>query len=222
MKRKLVGLVIVVVLMLGISIGYQEYRGNELRKEFSHTVEPPVNQVALSPYTVRQYEIPKSVEPIDESTSRDANSEYALTETEELDLTMDDYIDLYLAQVQEEIEVIKGTPTVKNETDQTLQDLWQSAGLSINAISKVMELIPIDPTINLKDFESMLESSQVASRAIDNHLKSDAATLTLEEARGIVKILKDDPTTTAEEFQYITKELFPTEIQATLVEEGVL
>lgn len=123
-----------------------------------------------------------------------------------------------MAEMRESPEVDASKP----QSPQTLRDLWRETGLSDEELEQAMALLPIDPTISLDQSDELMANLQAVQSVIDSWMKEATATLTLDEARIMIDILKDDPTTTEDEYRYITRELFPPDIQQALIQEGKL
>ena len=130
-----------------------------------------------------------------------------------------------VSKVRREIAKMRENPDIdisEPQTYQTLRDLWRDTGLSDEALEQVMAFVPFNPDIRLDHYDELLANMQAVENAIDSRVKAAVATLTLAEARILVNILKNDPTTTEDEYRYITRELFPTSIQQALMQEGIL
>lgn len=112
--------------------------------------------------------------------------------------------------------------TTEPQTRQTLRDVWQQAGLSDKDLEQVRAFVPFNPNTSLDQFEEVLSTMQSITIGIDAMLKEATDTLTLEEARMLVDIFKTEVPVNEEEYRYITRELFPSDIQQALKEEGVL
>ena len=107
------------------------------------------------------------------------------------------------------------------QTYQTLRDLWRDSGLSDEALEQVMAFVPFNPNISLDESDELLANMQAVVDAIDAIMRASMADVTLDEARIMVNILKNDPTTTEDEYRYITRELFSPDIQQALIRTGV-
>jgi hypothetical protein len=130
-----------------------------------------------------------------------------------------------IARVRHKIATLRedsDTDASKPQSPQILRDIWKSAGLSETALKQTMTLFLFNPDISLDQVDDLLANLQSVGNAIDHYLREDAGTLTLDEARTLVEYLKDDPTATAEQYRYITRELITPEIQAALTQEGAL
>ncbi len=130
-----------------------------------------------------------------------------------------------VSKIRREIAEMREKPDIdisEPQTYRTLRDLWRDSGLSDEALEQVMAFVPFNPDISLDQYDELLANMQAVENAIDSRVKAAVATLTLEEARIMVNILKNDPTTTEDEYRYITRELFSPEIQQALLQEGSL
>lgn len=130
-----------------------------------------------------------------------------------------------VSKIRREIAEMRENPNtdiIEPQAHQTLRDLWRDSGLSDEALEQIMAFVPFNPDISLDQYDELLANLHAVENAIDSRLKAATATLTLDEARIMVNILKNDPTTTEDEYRYITRELFSPEIQQALLQEGSL
>ena len=123
-----------------------------------------------------------------------------------------------IAEIRENSEIDASEPQ-KNET---IGDLWRAAGLSDAALEQIMAFVPFNPNISLDESDELLANMQAVVDAIDARMRASMADVTLDEARIMVNILKNDPTTTEDEYRYITRELFSNSIQQALIRDRSL
>lgn len=129
-----------------------------------------------------------------------------------------------VSKIRREIAEMRENPDIdfsEPQTHQTLRDLWRDAGLSDEALEQVMAFVPFNPDISLDDADELLANMQSVVDAIDALMRASMADVTLNEARAMMGIIKNDLEITEDEYRYIT-ELFPPDIQQALVQEGSL
>lgn len=130
-----------------------------------------------------------------------------------------------LAETRQTIAVLQeegDTVANRQKAALTIREIWESAGLSKGELQQAMKLLSIDPEMSLNQMDEFVKHLETVGAVLEQHMRDSAAQLSLEEARLIVTYLKDDPTTTPDEFRYITRELFTPAIQVALEQEGAL
>ena len=129
-----------------------------------------------------------------------------------------------VSKIRREIAEMRENPDIdisEPQTYQTLRDLWRDTGLSDEALEQVMAFVPFNPDISLDDADELLANMQSVVDAIDALMRASMADVTLNEARAMMGIIKNDLEITEDEYRYIT-ELFPPDIQHALMQEGSL
>jgi len=126
---------------------------------------------------------------------------------------------------QDEIGEVKEVPDAAPiETPPlTVGEIMKSNGMSDSDIEMMTSVLPVplNPNMDIASQEFM-DQVQKLGDAVERQMKHEMSKLTLDVAREMVPILKEDSEITAEDFQMITHEYFPAHIQDALRQEGVL
>lgn len=121
-----------------------------------------------------------------------------------------------------EIEEVSDIDTAEPKSPSTLGDIMKSNGMSDSDILEITNLLPLNPNIRVDQTGEFVAHLLHVADVIDQQVKHDLSSLSLEKGRAMVEIMKQDPTMTAEEFREIIQDYFPVHIQDALRKEGVL